>query len=397
MLSSYVFGCHAAGRLCFSRYKCCGAGAGSVATIGDAVLPAQGGCGSEACECAKPGERATGYDLRSRGAACRVAGDIAWRGGTPQTTSPAASQQTPAVTPAGQTPAVTSAQQGAAEDEANTTFKVQVNEVNLIFAVTDKHGRFVTGLRQENFGLLDNGKPPIAVVGFRQQTNLPLRVGVMVDTSSSIRSRFQFEQDSAVEFFLQTMHRNDRAFVEGFDIQTNLAQDFTNSVDALNQGIRKLRPGGGTALYDSLYKTCRDQMLTLRDDLAVRKVLILLSDGDDNYSRAELSDAIKMCQRSETIVETISTNLSPTKDKGDQTLQTISDATGGQAFFPNKLEDVAVGFRNIEQELRSQYSLQYRPANLVDNGAFRTIYLQALDPRYKVRASKGYFAPRPAQ
>ncbi len=317
---------------------------------------------------------------------------------TPAASTPSAPPTVAPSTPsATQTPTVTSAQQGAADDEASTTFKVQVNEVNLIFAVTDKHGRFVTGLRQENFGLLDNGKPPIAVVGFRQQTNLPLRVGVMVDTSSSIRSRFQFEQDSAVEFFLQTMHRNDRAFVEGFDIQTNLAQDFTNSVDALNQGIRKLRPGGGTALYDSLYKTCRDQMLTLRDDLAVRKVLILLSDGDDNYSRAELSDAIKMCQRSETIVETISTNLSPTKDKGDETLRVISEATGGQAFYPTKLEDVAVGFRNIEQELRSQYSLQYRPANLVDNGAFRTIYLQALDPRYKVRASKGYFAPRPAQ
>ena len=310
-------------------------------------------------------------------------------------TGTAPGTQAPAVSPAPQPGAP--AQQPGAEDEANTTFKVQVNEVNLIFAVTDKKGRFVTGLKQENFGLLDDGKPPIAVVGFRQQTNLPLRVGVMVDTSSSIRSRFQFEQDSAVEFFLQTMHRSDRAFVEGFDIQTNLAQDFTNSVDALNQGIRKLRPGGGTALYDALYKTCRDQMLTLRDDLAVRKVLILLSDGDDNYSRAELADAVKMCQRSETIVETISTNLSPTKDKGDQTLQVISDATGGQAFYPTKIEDVATGFRNIEQELRSQYSLQYRPANLIDNGAFRTIYLQALDPRYKVRASKGYFAPRPAQ
>ena len=322
---------------------------------------------------------------------------VAQQPATQAATPSSAGAQTPASSQSAPTPTVSPAQQGGTDDEANTTFKVQVNEVNLIFAVTDKHGRFVTGLKQENFGLLDNGKPPIAVVGFRQQTNLPLRVGVMIDTSSSIRSRFQFEQDSAVEFFLQTMHRNDRAFVEGFDIQTNLAQDFTNSVDALNQGIRKLRPGGGTALYDSLYKTCRDQMLTLRDDLAVRKVLILLSDGDDNYSRAELSDAIKMCQRSETIVETISTNLSPTKDKGDETLKVISDATGGQAFYPTKLEDVAVGFRNIEQELRSQYSLQYRPANLVDNGAFRTIYLQALDPRYKVRASKGYFAPRPAQ
>ena len=320
----------------------------------------------------------------------------------------ASGQTTPPVAPAsaapqtGPVPATPTVQQSQSEEtptgnEPTTTFRIQSNEVNLIFTVTDKKGRFVTGLQRENFGLLDNGRPPVSVVGFRQQTDLPLRVGVMIDTSSSIRTRFQFEQDSAVEFFLQTMHRNDRAFVEGFDIQTNLAQDYTNSIDALNQGIHKLRPGGGTALYDALYKTCRDQMLTLRSDEAIRRALILVSDGDDNYSRAELSDAVKMCQRASTIVYTISTNLSPTKDKGDDVLQAISDATGGRAFFPNKIDDVALGFRAIEQELRSQYSLQYRPANLIDNGEFRTIYLQALDPRYHVRASKGYFAPRPAQ
>ena len=289
------------------------------------------------------------------------------------------------------------AEEGPPGDLPTTTFRVQSNEVNLIFTVTDKKGRFVTGLQRQNFGLLDDGRPPEAVIGFRQQTDLPLRVGVMIDTSSSIRSRFQFEQQSAVEFFLQIMHRNDRAFVEGFDIQTNLAQPYTNSVDALNQGIQKLRPGGGTALYDSLYKTCRDEMLTLRGNEAIRKALILVSDGDDNYSRAELPDAIKMCQRAETIVYAISTNLSPTKDKGDLVLQQVADATGGRAFFPNKIEDVANGFHDIEQELRSQYSLQYRPADFRADGSFRTIYLQALDPRYVVRTRKGYFAPRPVQ
>ncbi len=282
-------------------------------------------------------------------------------------------------------------------DDAVTTIRVQANEVNLIFTVTDKKGRFITGLRRENFGLLDDGRPPIAVIGFRQQTNLPLRVGVMIDTSSSIRSRFQFEQDSAVEFFLQILHRNDRAFVEGFDIEDNIAQDYTNSVDLLNQGIRKLRPGGGTALYDALYKTCRDQMLTLRGDEAVRKAVILVSDGDDNYSRATQTDAIKECQRAETIVYTISTNVSPSKDKGDENLKVISDATGGQAFYPTKIEDVAVGFHNIEEELRSQYSLQYRPADFKADGSFRTIYLQATDPRFRVRTRKGYFAPHPPE
>lgn len=306
----------------------------------------------------------------------------------PAAQAPEASKTAPSTTATGQT---------SSQDEPITTIKVQVNEVNLIFTVTDKKGRFITGLQRQNFGLLDDGRPPEAVLGFTQQTNLPLRVGIMLDTSSSIRQRFQFEQDSAIEFLLQVLHLNDKAFVEGFDITTDVAQGFTNNVDLLNTGIRKLRPGGGTALYDSLYKTCRDQMLDLPEPGSVRRALILVSDGDDNYSRAQESDAIKMCQRANTIVYAISTNVSPSRDKGDDVLKAISEATGGQAFYPTKIEDVAIGFRNIEQELRSQYSLVYRPADFRQDGSFRTIYLQALDPRYHVRAQKGYFAPKPPQ
>jgi VWFA-related protein len=319
-----------------------------------------------------------------------------------QTTAPQTSGTqtgTPKQTPAPATPAPQQPGEQPVNnpDQPTETIKVQVNEVNLIFTVTDKKGKFITGLKRENFGLLDDGRPPLAVLRFTQQTNLPLRVGIMLDTSSSIRQRFQFEQDSAVEFLLQILHRDDRAFVEGFDIQTDLAQDFTNNVDLLNQGIRKLRPGGGTALFDALYKTCKDQMLPLQETGAVRRALILVSDGDDNYSRVQESDAIKMCQRADTIVYTISTNISPSKDKGDDVLRQISEATGGMPFYPIKLEDVAIGFRNIQEELRSQYHLVYRPADLKMDGAFRTIYLQATDPRYHVRAQKGYFAPRPIQ
>jgi VWFA-related protein len=272
--------------------------------------------------------------------------------------------------------------------------RVFSREVDLIFTVTDKRGGFVTGLQQQNFGLLDDGRPPERVLQFKQQTNLPLRVGVMMDTSSSIRQRFQFEQQAATDFLLQVLHPADRAFVEGFDVQTDIAQDFTNRIDLLDTGIRKLRPGGGTAMFDSLYKTCRDQMLTLRQDINVRKAIVMVSDGDDNYSRATEQDAIKMCQRAETIVYTISTNTGPSKDKGDDILQQVADATGGQAFFPTRIEDVALGFHNIELELRSQYSLVYIPADFKQDGSFRTIYLQSLDPRYAVRAKKGYFAPK---
>jgi hypothetical protein len=178
------------------------------------------------------------------------------------------------------------------------------NEVDLIFTVTDHKGQFVTKLQQQDFGLLDDGRPPLRVISFKQQTNLPLRVGIMMDTSSSIRQRFIFEQQAATDFLLQVMHPDDRAFVEGFDVQTNIAQDFTNRVDLLDSGIRRLRPGGGTALFDSLYKTCRDQMLTLRDPISTRKAIVLVSDGDDDYSRALITEAIKMCQRAETIVAT---------------------------------------------------------------------------------------------
>jgi VWFA-related protein len=321
--------------------------------------------------------------------------------GTPTPQPPAQATPAPQTAPApqqapGQAAPATPQQDQQGPGKIFTLPGVETNEVNLIFTVTDKRSHFITGLQQQQFGLLDDGRPPLSVLQFTQQTNLPLRVGVLLDTSSSIRQRFQFEQDAAIEFFLQVLHRDDRAFVEGFDVQTDVAQDFTNNVDLLNQGIRKLRPGGGTALFDALYKTCRDQMLTLRDQGNLRRALILVSDGDDNYSRAEESDAIKMCQRAQTIVYSISTNISPSKDKGDEILRQISKATGGQAFYPIRIEDVALGFRSIEEELRSQYSLVYRPANFRNDGSFRTIYLHALNPTLQVRAEEGYFAPRSA-
>jgi len=278
------------------------------------------------------------------------------------------------------------------------SLRIQANEVNLVFSVTDKRGHFVTGLKQEDFGLLDDGRPPERVLRFVQQTNLPLRIGIMLDTSSSVHSRFQFEQDSASEFLLQTLHQNDRAFVEGFDVQIDLEQDYTNKIDLLSSGIHKLRPGGGTALFDSLYKTCRDQMLTLAQDIAVRKVIILITDGEDNYSRVLEHEAIQECQRASTNIYTISTNISATTTKGDDYLRDIAEATGGVAFFPEKLEEIAVNFKNIQEELRSQYQLVYRPANFKQDGSFRTIYLQPIrGNNFVARVKKGYFAPHPVQ
>ena len=312
---------------------------------------------------------------------------------SPAQAPPAAAAPAPAPDP---TPGQT-AKPPASADQPYVLPTVRVNLVNLVFTVTDKNGRFIKDMKRENFGLLDDGRPPASVVSFTQQTNLPLRIGIMLDTSSSIRTRFKFEQQAALDFFRQVLHQSDRAFVEGFDVQIALTQDYTANPALLDDGISKLRPGGGTALFDALYKTCRDQMLTLKDTTDIRKAIVLVSDGDDNYSRASQTDAIKMCQRADTIVYAISTDTSPTRGRGADVLTAIAAATGGQPFFPTKLEDMVNGFRNIEEELRSQYSLDYRPAEFKQDGSFRTIYLQTTDRRYKVRSRTGYFAPRAAQ
>jgi VWFA-related protein len=180
----------------------------------------------------------------------------------------------------------------------------------------------------------------------------------------------------------------------GFDVTPDVTQDWTNNLDGLETGINRLRPGGGTALYDAVYSACRDKLLSERGPDPVRKAIILLSDGDDNQSHVYPDEAIKMCQRAETIIYTISTNWTPSRGKGDEALTRMAEETGGRVFFPPSVEEVSSSFKGIEEELRSQYALTYTPADFKYDGAFRTIYLYCNDRRYVARARKGYFAPR---
>jgi VWFA-related protein len=305
-------------------------------------------------------------------------------------TPPAQTAQAPAV----QQPAAGPG--GLGTDVNAPTIKVGVNEVNLIFTVTDKHGKYIPNLQQSDFALLDDQKAPSHVNSFHQQINLPLRVGIVIDTSTSIHSRFKFEQQAATEFLLQVLKaRSDRAFVMGFDVTPTVTQNWTNDLDGLETGVNRLSPGGGTALFDAVYTACRDKLLDeSRGQEPVRKAIILLSDGDDNQSRVHLDEAIKMCQRSETIIYGISTNWTPSRGEGDKVMTQLAGDTGGQVFFPPSVEEVSTSFHSIEEELRSQYALTYTPADFKTDGAFRTIYLDCNDRRYQVRARKGYFAPR---
>ena len=308
---------------------------------------------------------------------------------------PATQPAPPAQPAAQQSPAPAPAAEGGT-DVGVTTLKTNVNEVNLIFTVTDKHGHYVSNLKQSDFALLDDQKAPERVNSFHQQINLPLRVGIVIDTSTSIHSRFQFEQQAATDFLLQILKaRSDRAFVMGFDVTPTVTQDWTNDLDGLETGINRLSPGGGTALFDAVYTACRNKLLDeSRGQEPVRKAIILLSDGDDNQSRVYLPEAIKECQRAETIIYSISTNWTPSRGQGDKVMAQLAEDTGGQVFFPPSVEEVSTSFHDIEEELRSQYALTYTPADFKDNGAFRTIYLYCNDRRYQVRAKKGYFAPR---
>ncbi len=292
-------------------------------------------------------------------------------------------------------PAVPSSSESDQSGNPVLTIKKRVDEVNVLFIATDRHGKFVRNLNQRDFTILDDHKPPQAIVNFRRETDLPLEVGLLVDTSGSVRSRFDFEQEAAVSFLQHTLRPGfDKAFVMGFSAHAQVAQDFTDNVMLLATGVHSLRNGGGTALYDAIYRACRDKLSKERTDHPVRRAVIIISDGEDNQSEVSRAQAIEMAQRAEVIVYAISTDDSGLILRGDKVLQQLADATGGRAFFPYKMKDIRNSFTAIEDELRSQYAVSYRPADFDADGRYRSIEIIALKKDLQVRARKGYFAPR---
>jgi Ca-activated chloride channel homolog len=275
------------------------------------------------------------------------------------------------------------------------TIRKRVDEVNVLFIATDKHGKFVRDLNQNDFNFFDDHKPVESIVAFRRETDLPLRMGLLVDVSGSVHTRFDFEQDAATGFLQHTIRASfDKAFVMGFNSRQQLAQDFTDRVTDLSRAVGSLHDGGGTALYDAIYNACHDKLLKEQSDRPVRKALIILSDGDDNQSEHTQAQAIEMAQRAEVIIFAISTDDSGLILRGDKTLDKLAEATGGRAFFPFKMKDIKNSFAAIEDELRSQYVVSYHPANFDADGRYRSIEISALKKDLQVRARKGYYAPR---
>jgi len=312
-------------------------------------------------------------------------------------TSPAQAVPTPSLvntkSPTAQTPQPENPP-ASSNDDSLTTIPVRVNEVRVVFTVTDKHGHYIKDLKREDFKVIDDQKPA-ELRSFRSETDLPLQVGLLIDASNSVRDRFKFEQEAAIEFLNATVRpHSDEAFVVGFDVTPEVTQDFTDNTEKLSAGVRALRAGGGTAMYDALYFACRDKLLKKEQTGPVRRAIILLSDGEDNQSHVTREEAIEMAQRAEAIVYTISTNISGMKGKGDKVLIRIADATGGRAFFPFQMRDVSDAFLSIQEELRSQYAAAYKPQNFIADGRYRTIEIVAPGKGLKVRTRKGYYAPK---
>jgi VWFA-related protein len=315
--------------------------------------------------------------------------------GPQNSTSEQAQPSQPPSPAAGNAAAQNSGTSDKTAEDSDTVIRKTVNEVNVVFTVTDKHGHYIKDLKKDDFKVLDDNKPAAEIRSFHREADLPLLVGLLVDASNSVRDRFKFEQESAIEFLNQTVRpKYDHAFVVGFDVTPEVTQDFTDNTEALSIGVRALRPGGGTAMYDALYFACRDKLMKFPQSGPIRKAIILLSDGEDNQSHVTREEAIEMAERAEVIVYTISTNVTGTRARGDKVLVRIADATGGRAFFPFQINDVANAFQEIQDELRSQYALSYKPASFQADGKFHTIEVLAQNRKdLKVRSRHGYYAP----
>jgi VWFA-related protein len=272
---------------------------------------------------------------------------------------------------------------------------VDVTRVNMLFTVTDRKGRFVTDLVKDDFELIENKRPQV-IQEFSAETDLPLRIGILVDTSNSIRDRFKFEQEAASQFVRSVLQSHlDKGMVISFDSTAQLISDLTNDPGVLEEAIRGLRAGGGTSMYDAIFFGCRDKLALDQPQSKFRRAIVVLSDGEDNQSHYTRDQALEMAQRADTVIYAISTNITRSDSDGDKVLKYFAEKTGGRAYFPFKVEDLEQSFENIHNELSHQYIVLYRPNPMTTDGLFHTFDLRVKGRKdLIVRVRPGYYAPK---
>ncbi|HEX8817275.1 MAG TPA: VWA domain-containing protein [Terriglobales bacterium] len=279
-----------------------------------------------------------------------------------------------------------------APDDSLLTLRAAVSEVHVVFFVTDKHGHYVKNLTEKDFEIRDDHKPPQEILNFRSETDLPLEVGLLIDTSESVRDRFAFEKEAASDFLQETLRKGyDHAFVMGFDLSPKVTQEFTDDPVKLAEGIQKLQPGNLTAMYDAVQYACRERLLKQAENKPVRRMIVLLSDGLDNASTITRAKAIDTAQQSEVSVFAISTSLTHSGGPGYKNLESMAEATGGRSYVPIRLTEVRDAFAAVQENLRSQYSLSYRAADFKVDGHYRAIEIRVISQRgLHVHCRKGY-------
>jgi VWFA-related protein len=321
-----------------------------------------------------------------------------------------------------QPPAPPSPAQGApappAQSDRQGAIVRSVNLVEVLFSVVTKKEKLVTDMNKDDFKVFDDGAQQ-EITDFSQPTDLPLRIGMVLDTSNSIRERLKFEQDAAIDFIFNAIRRGrDQAFLMTFDDGPQIIRDFTGDTGEIRDTILKQRAGGGTSLYDAVYTASnhllKDSPLPKEENPEVRRVLVVISDGDDNSSSKSRGEAVEMAQRAGVIIYSISTSTDwitaedekdPSKrisrkyekGEGDKVMEQLAAETGGRAFFPYKVDDLGQSFLDIGDELRHQYALAYNPAGRSADGKYHTIKIQTNRKDVLVRARKGYYSiPIPA-
>jgi VWFA-related protein len=283
---------------------------------------------------------------------------------------------------------------------------VKTFEVRLPVTVTQKK-QLIAGLGRADFQVFEDGVPQEVTFFTDEKTNPPVFVGVLMDTSPSAAGKLAFSKEAAINFIhTVTRLRKDKAAFMTFDNEVNLRQDFTDKLDLLQKAVDNVkRPGSQTALYDAVWQFSDEKLRNVPG----RRVIVIITDGDDTFSRAELNDAIDIAQRTETTIFGISTKAGflgsvpgveagTVKDKGDKFLTRLCEETGGEAFFTGDMIELERAFQKISQELRSQYIITYRPANQNYDGRERKIEVRFTDKekadKYKIRTKSSYRAIR---
>jgi VWFA-related protein len=287
-----------------------------------------------------------------------------------------------------------SAPAGGVDNPADPRFSSNVNLVNVLFTVTDKKGRFVTDLTQNDFDVIENKRSQF-IKQFTAESDLPLRLALLIDTSTSVRLEFGFEQQAAIAFVRDVMRKQDRMLLMSFDNTPEMVSDLTGDIQKLEKGINALRPAGGTSMYDAIYFAAKEKLMLDQPREKFRRAMIVISDGDDTLSHYTRDQALEMAQKADTVIYAISTNKTRAEQEGDEVLKYLTDETGGQAFFPFKVEDLDQSFENIANELRHQYNIFYRPEPLKTDGLYHPITVRVKTRKdLIVRARKGYYADK---